>query len=272
MTSERYVGEVLVEQRGDVLLLTLNRPDKLNAWHPGMGRTLMAAIEEANADPAIGAIVMTGAGRAFCAGADVSAVFDQPRDDRAGDPANDADQDPGAGVRAFDWVGLCARSKPLIAAVNGIAIGVGVTQILNFDVIVASDAARFGIGFIKMGLVPELAATRLLTQRMGPGKARMFALSGDVWSADEALAAGLVDQVVPADALLDEALGIAGRIAGNPPPQLLWTKQLLADNVFETDLQLVQERELATVQQCFASPEHAEAIRAFMEKRAPKFR
>lgn len=265
MTSERYVGEVLVEQRGDVLLLTLNRPDKLNAWHPGMGRTLMAAIEDANADPAIGAIVMTGAGRAFCAGADVSAVFDQPR----GEPAGD---DPGAGVQAFDWVGLCARSKPLIAAVNGIAIGVGVTQILNFDVIVASDAARFGIGFIKMGLVPELAATRLLTQRMGPGKARLFALSGDVWDASQALAAGLVDQVVPADALLDEALGLAGRIAGNPPPQLLWTKQLLADNVFETDLQLVQERELATVQRCFASPEHAEAIQAFMEKRAPRFR
>lgn len=123
-----------------------------------------------------------------------------------------------------------------------------------------------------MGLVPELAATRLLTQRMGPGRARMFALSGDVWDAGQALAAGLVDQVVAAGALLDEALALAGRIAGNPPPQLLWTKQLLADNVFETDLQLVQERELATVQRCFASPEHAEAIRAFMEKRAPNFR
>jgi len=265
MTTEVYVGEVLVEQRGDVLLLTLNRPDKLNAWHPGMGRTLMAAISEANADPSIGAIVMTGAGRGFCAGADVGAMFDQPE-------AAPGDADPSAAVKAFDWVALCAQSKPLIAAVNGIAIGVGVTQILNFDVIVASDAARFGIGFIKMGLVPELAATRLLTQRMGPGKARMFALSGDVWSADQALAAGLVDQVVPADSLLDEALALAGRIAGNPPPQLQWTKQLLADNVFETDLQLVQERELATVQQCFASPEHAEAIRAFMEKRAPRFR
>jgi 2-(1,2-epoxy-1,2-dihydrophenyl)acetyl-CoA isomerase len=265
MTTEVYVGEVLVEQRGDVLLLTLNRPDKLNAWHPGMGRTLMAAISEANADPSIGAIVMTGAGRGFCAGADVSAVFDQP-------DAAPGDADPSAGVQAFDWVGLCAQSKPLIAAVNGIAIGVGVTQILNFDVIVASEAARFGIGFIKMGLVPELAATRLLTQRMGPGRARMFALSGDVWSAEQALAAGLVDQVVPAESLLDGALGLAGRIAANPPPQLSWTKQLLADNVFETDLQLVQERELATVQRCFASPEHAEAIRAFMEKRAPRFR
>jgi enoyl-CoA hydratase/carnithine racemase len=265
MTTEVYVGEVLVEQRGDVLLLTLNRPDKLNAWHPGMGRTLMAAISEANADPSIGAIVMTGAGRGFCAGADVSVVFDQPE-------AAPGDADHSAGVQAFDWVGLCAASKPLIAAVNGIAIGVGVTQILNFDVIVASEAARFGIGFIKMGLVPELAATRLLTQRMGPGRARMFALSGDVWSAEEALGAGLVDQVVPAESLLDEALALAGRIAGNPPPQLLWTKQLLADNVFETDLQLVQERELATVQRCFASPEHAEAIQAFMEKRAPRFR
>ena len=265
MTTEAYVGEVLIEQRGDVLLLTLNRPDKLNAWHPGMGRTLMVAISEANADPSIGAIVLTGAGRGFCAGADIGAMFDQPE-------AAPGDADPSAGVQAFDWVGLCARSKPLIAAVNGIAIGVGVTQILNFDVIVASEAARFGIGFIKMGLVPELAATRLLTQRMGPGKARMFALSGDVWSADQALAAGLVDQVVAADSLVDDALALAGRIAGNPPPQLQWTKQLLADNVFETDLQLVQERELATVQRCFASPEHAEAIRAFMEKRAPRFR
>jgi len=201
MTTEAYVGEVLVEQRGDVLLLTLNRPDKLNAWHPGMGRTLMAAISEANADPSIGAIVMTGAGRGFCAGADVGAMFDQPE-------ASPRDADPSAGVKAFDWVGLCAQSKPLIAAVNGIAIGVGVTQILNFDVIVASEAARFGIGFIKMGLVPELAATRLLTQRMGPGKARMFALSGDVWSADQALAAGLVDQVVPADSL---------RVRNRPP-------------------------------------------------------
>lgn len=260
--------EVLVEQRGDVLLLTLNRPDKLNAWHPGMGRTLMDAIAGANADPAIGAIVMTGAGRAFCAGADVSAVFDRPRDT----PADAADHDPAAGVQAFDWVGLCAASKPLIAAVNGIAIGVGVTQILNFDVIVASDAARFGIGFIKMGLVPELAATRLLTERMGPGRARMFALSGDVWTAEQALAGGLVDLVVPAETLLDDALALAGRIAGNPPPQLLWTKQLLADNEFETDLQLVQERELAAVQRCFASPEHAEAIAAFMEKRPPRFR
>jgi 2-(1,2-epoxy-1,2-dihydrophenyl)acetyl-CoA isomerase len=258
--------EVLVEQRGDVLLLTLNRPEKLNAWHPGMGRTLMAAISEANEDSAIGAIVMTGAGRAFCAGADVSAVFEERDEPAAGE------QDPAAGVQAFDWVGLCARSKPIIAAVNGIAIGVGVTQILNFDVIVASDAARFGIGFIKMGLVPELAATRLLTQRMGPGRARMFALSGDVWDAGQAYAAGLVDQVVAADVMLDEALALAGRIAANPPPQLLWTKQLLAENVFETDLQLVQERELATVQRCFASPEHAEAIKAFLEKRAARFR
>jgi len=210
---------------------------------------------------------MTGAGRAFCAGADVGAVFEQ-RDDSA----PDGEHDPAAGVKAFDWVGLCARSKPLIAAVNGIAIGVGVTQILNFDVIVASDAARFGIGFIKMGLVPELAATHLLTQRMGPGRARLFALSGDVWDAHQALAAGLVEQVVPADALLDEALALAGRMAGNPPPQLLWTKQLLAENATEADLQRVQERELATVQRCFASPEHAEAIAAFVEKRPPRFR
>jgi 2-(1,2-epoxy-1,2-dihydrophenyl)acetyl-CoA isomerase len=159
----------------------------------------------------------------------------------------------------------------MIAAVNGICIGVGVTQILCFDGILASDRARFGIGFIKLGLVPELAATRFLTQRMGPGQSRLFALSGDLWTADEALMSGLVDRVAVHDDLVDEAVALAGRIAANPAPQLQWTKELLVQHALETDLRAVQEHEMEVIARCFASPEHAEAVQAFIEKRPPEF-
>jgi 2-(1,2-epoxy-1,2-dihydrophenyl)acetyl-CoA isomerase len=257
---------ILTEQRGDVLLITLNRPDKLNAWTTRMGRELKQAIGDANADAGIGAIVVTGAGRAFCAGADIGDTF-ADRDTAA---ASSGAPSAGADV-AYEWVELCLRSKPIIAAVNGICIGVGVTQILCFDGIIASEQARFGIGFIRIGLVPELAATRFLTERMGPGRSRLFALSGDLWTADEALMSGLVDRVAVHEGLVDEAVALAGRIAANPAPQLQWTKQLLVDNATEPDLRRVQEREMDVIARCFASPEHAEAVRAFVEKRPPEF-
>jgi 2-(1,2-epoxy-1,2-dihydrophenyl)acetyl-CoA isomerase len=257
---------ILTEQRGDVLLLTLDRPEKLNAWNTRMGRELKQAISDANADAGIGAIVVTGAGRAFCAGADIGDTFA----DRTVTDATSGPGSAGANV-AHEWVELCLRSKPIFAAVNGICIGVGITQILCFDGILASDRARFGIGFIKVGLVPELAATRFLTERMGPGRARLFAFSGDQWTADEALMAGLVDRVVVHEDLVDEAVELADRIAANPAPQLQWTKQLLLDNATEADLRRVQDREMEVIARCFQSPEHAEAVRAFIEKRPPEF-
>lgn len=263
------MSTVLTEQRDDVLLLTMNRPDRLNAWTPTMGAELAAAIDEANRSPDVGAIVMTGAGRGFCAGADFEDTFATRIAGQ--DPGEDTAGGQGGMPASVDWVTLCSRSKPLIAAVNGACVGIGLTQILNFDVIVASEKARFGIGFIKVGLVPELASTRLLTQRLGPGRARMFALSGDMWAAGEALAAGLVDRVVDADRLLDEALGLAARVASNPAPQLRWTKQLLSENALEPELRKVQERESEILRRCWESPEHAEAVKAFQEKRAPAF-
>jgi enoyl-CoA hydratase/carnithine racemase len=106
---------------------------------------------------------------------------------------------------------------------------------------------------------------------MGPGRARLFALSGDLWSADEALMSGLVDRVAVHDSLVDEAVELAARIAANPAPQLQWTKQLLIDNALEDDLRVVQAREMDVIAQCFSSPEHAEAVQAFIEKRPPQF-
>src|SRR5438132_12547659 len=160
---------ILYETRGDVALVTLNRPDKLNAWTPQMSLEQADAIERANADRSIGAIVMTGAGRGFCAGADMEKTFQSRIQGR--DPGGDTAHGQGGMPAGLDWVGLCRRSKPLVAAVNGAAVGIGMTMILPFDLIVASEKARFGMLFIKVGLVPELASTHLLSARIGLGKA-----------------------------------------------------------------------------------------------------
>jgi enoyl-CoA hydratase/carnithine racemase len=188
-----------------------------------------------------------------------------------GDPGANTAGGQGGMPAGLDWVQLCRDSKPLIAAVNGAAVGIGMTMILPFDVLIAADAARFGMFFIKVGLVPELASTQLLTQRVGFGHASELCLSGRLWSAPEALAAGLVQRVVPPDQLLDTAIDLATTIASNPAPQLQMIKQLLTANAVDGDLQRVQQRESELLRDCWKTPEHAEAVAAFMEKRPPKF-
>ena len=179
--------QILVERDDDVVVLTLNRPDRLNAWTPRMTAELIDAIEAADADPAVGAVVMTGAGRGFCAGADIGAVFDAQLQ---GDAAASVPQ----GDR--DWVELIRATKPIVAAVNGPAIGMGLTMILPFDRIVVADGAKLSIRFVKLGLVPELASRCSCPLRCGWGAASDLMLSGRTVLPDEALALGVVDEVV----------------------------------------------------------------------------
>jgi len=254
---------------GEVAIITLDRPEKLNAWTPQMSVEQADAVERANADPAVGAIVTTGAGRGFCAGADMEATF-QTRIS-GGDPGENTQAGSGGLPEGLDWVALVRRSKPMLAAVNGAAVGIGLTMLTPFDVIVASEKARFGMLFVKMGLVPELASSHFLVQRMGFGAASEMCLTGRLYGADEARAAGLVDHVVPGDALLEKTLALADEIAANPAPQLRMTKQLLTENAAETDLTLVQERESRLLRECWKTPEHAEAVQAFLDKRPPRF-
>src|SRR5262245_33966756 len=141
------------EQRDDVVVLTLNRPDRLNAWTPQMTAELTDAIEAADGDRNVGAVVMTGAGRGFCAGADINAVFDAQLQ---------GDDTAGVLPGGRDWVDLIRSTKPIIAAVNGAAIGMGLTMILPFDRIVVADGAKLSIRFVRLGLVPELASTMFL--------------------------------------------------------------------------------------------------------------
>lgn len=262
--------QIAYEARGTVGLITLSRPDRLNAWTPRMAEELAHAISAANDDPSIGAMVMTGAGRGFCAGADIEGTFKTRLD--GVDPGNDTKGGSGGMPAGVDWISLVRSSKPMIAAVNGPAVGIGVTMILPFDVIVASEAAKFGMVFVKMGIVPELASSHFLVSRMGWGHASEMMLSGRLYSAAEACDKGLCEHVVLHDDLLGKAISIAELIAENPSRQLRMTKQLLTLNACTTDLRQAQRHETDMLQECWTTPEHHEAVEAFLAKRKPDFR
>jgi enoyl-CoA hydratase/carnithine racemase len=255
--------QVTSERRGeqaDVLLLTLDRPERLNAWTPRMTAELSHAIEAADEDPEIGAVVVTGAGRGFCAGADIEAVFAAQLQ---------GDQDAGRWEHARDWIELVRSTKPIVAAVNGPVIGVGLSMILPFDRLVAADGARFSMRFVKVGLVPELASSTFLPLRCGWGAASDLMLSGRTIDAHEAHAIGLADEVVPADAVVDVAIERARSYGENPAPALRSIKQLLTQNANETDTRAAQGRELKALGKAYTSTEHQEAVAAFLARRTP---
>ena len=262
--------QISVAREGVVSIITLDRPEKLNAWTPRMAEEQVQAIQAANDDPTIGAIVMTGAGRGFCAGADMEATFRTRIE--GSDPGNDTAGGVGGMPAGLDWVSFLRASKPIVCAVNGAAVGIGVTMCLPADQIVASTAAKFGMGFIKMGLVPELASTRLLAARVGFGRASDLFLSGRLITGTEAHAIGLADRLAEPAELLATALATANSYAANPDLQLRMTKQLLTENVVDTDLRAIQRREQALLAECWKSAEHKEAVAAFVEKRPAVFR
>ena len=254
---------IIFEKDQNIAILTLNRPERLNAWTVQMNEDIIAAITDANNDPEIGAVVVTGAGRGFCAGADIKDIFN----------ANiERGEDRDAAKPSINYVDFIRQSKPVIAAVNGAAVGIGVTLTLPFDVILASEKARFGFAFVKMGVVPELASSHFLVQRVGFGHASEMCLSGRLYSAQEVHEKGLTNYVVPADLLMDEAKSIAREIAANPARQLRMVKSLLRANGSESDLSVVQNREAEALAECYVSAEHKEAVQAFIEKREPNFK
>jgi 2-(1,2-epoxy-1,2-dihydrophenyl)acetyl-CoA isomerase len=256
--------QITYAKTGAVGVLTLNRPDRLNAWTRRMSVEMTDAIRRANDDARVGAIVVTGAGRGFCAGADVNDQFNARLEARdAGREEEWLDN---------DWVTLVRNAKPLVAAVNGVAVGIGMTMILPFDVIIASEKARFGMLFIKMALVPELASTYFLVQRMGFARASELCLTGRIIDAEEADRGGLVNKRVPHDALMPEALALAEAIAANPDLQLRWIKELITKNAANEDYRAVMQLENELLEQSIATAEHREAVAAFREKRPPKFR
>ncbi len=261
--------QITVEDRGLVRIITRSRPEKLNAWTRRMSREMVDAIDDGNRSDAVGAFVFTGAGRGFCAGADIGGEFASGASADNLDRRDDDDRNRGSDR---DWVDLVRTSKPMVAAINGASVGVGLTLVLPMDQLVAGRSAKLSARFVRMGLVPELASSHFLVQRCGWGAASDLALSGRMASADEALALGLVDRVVDDADLLDTAIALAETYAANPPSAVRMIKELLTANGAEPDLAVVQRRESERLREAMRSPDHAEAIAAFMEKREPRFR
>jgi 2-(1,2-epoxy-1,2-dihydrophenyl)acetyl-CoA isomerase len=253
---------ILVENIDGVSTITLNRPERLNAWTYQMGRELSQAVQAGNEDDDVLAFVVTGAGRGFCAGADIGDVF----------KAQAEGEDVRGDNTPRDWVADVRAAKPMVAAINGAAIGVGLTQVLPMDYLIAAEGAKLSVRFVKMGLVPELASSHYLVQRMGFGAASELMLSGRTISGAEAAALRLVDRAVPADELLDTAHAVARGMGDNPQASLMAIKSLITLNAAEANVAEVQKREMAALQVAYASAEHKEAIAAFMEKREPDFK
>jgi enoyl-CoA hydratase/carnithine racemase len=246
--------EIRLDVADGVAVLTLHRPEKLNAFTGRMMHEMIAAFDATDADDGVRAVIVTGAGRAFCAGADLSAgarTFDyEARDDDAGtraglasptradgstDYAHEAVRDGGGRLTLRIFESL----KPVIAAVNGPAVGVGATMQLPMDIRIASTEARFGFVFARRGIVPEAASSWFLPRLVGISQAMEWCATGRVFGAEEALAGGLVGRVVPPDRLLPTAQALAREIADNTAPvsvaltrQMLW-RMLGADHPME---------------------------------------
>ena len=259
--------QVLYEQRGRVALVTLNRPEKLNAWGPTMEREFLDVVDRVANDRSVTAMVVTGAGRAFCAGGDISLWNEDVSGRSEARPVSSLIAREGSP----DVPIALSRGKPAIAAINGPAIGIGLTMPLACDIRIASDRAQFSARFVKVGLTPECGSTRYLPLVAGLSNALYLAMTGRIIDANEAKERGLVDRVVPHDTVLDEALALAEEIAENPPDAVWAAKRLLHQNAVEGDLRRVTTEEVYSLREMRLLPDHAEAVRAFMEKRPPKF-
>ena len=218
------VGEVTFFAVEDgVATLTLNRPDKLNAYTPQMGEEIVAAFRSVRDDPQVRCVILTGAGRGFCAGVDLEALaaFRAGKDTGKGPRLGEEDF-----VRSFPKE-LLEYPKPVIAAINGAAIGVGVTMVLPCDVRIAADTAKLGLTFTKLGILPGLGSTHLLPKIVGLAAAQELVLSARVIRAPEAKEIGLVSRVVAADELADTARALALEMAACDPDALAFAKRAL---------------------------------------------
>ena len=268
------------EVADQILTITLNRPDKLNSFTPTMQRELIEAFDKADADDDVRAIIVTGEGRAFCAGADLSSGADTfDRDARRGPVRRNPDgstdySDPqvrdGGGqvtLRIFKCL------KPVIAAVNGPAVGIGVTMQLAMDIRIASEAARFGFVFSQRGIVPEAASSWFLPRIVGIAQALEWCYTGRVFPAQEALEGKLVSKVVPADQLLETARTLAKEIAAKTAPvsvalirQMMW-RMMGADDPMEA-----HKIDSCGIYERGRSDDVKEGVSSFLEKRPAQFK
>jgi 2-(1,2-epoxy-1,2-dihydrophenyl)acetyl-CoA isomerase len=252
------------EQDGGSARITLNRPESLNAWHHDFGAELKNAIEVDAADPSVRALLITGAGRGFSSGADLKAGF-EPADDGMPDIAkelNDLYHPIMAGLRRLE--------KPVVAAVNGPAVGIGASLAFACDLVLAGESAYFGLAFVNIGLMPDGGSTLFVPAAVGKARAFQLALLGERVDAAKALEWGLINYVHPDDQLLDEATALVGRLAAGPTRSYASSKKALNRMLYPNlDDQLSLEADL---QHALArTRDFQEGALAFLEKREPAF-
>lgn len=249
---------IKVETRGKVGLVTLHRPDALNALNSTLIRELNEALDAFERDQAIGAVVITGSDKAFAAGADIKEMKDLSF--------------PSTYLEDFisAWDRVASRRKPLIAAVSGFALGGGCELAMMCDFILASDTAKFGQPEIRLGIMPGAGGSQRLTRAVGKAKAMEMCLTGRMMDAAEAERAGLVSRILPVADLVEEALKTATTIADLSRASVLMTKEAV-NRAFETSLSEGIRVERRMFQSLFATADQKEGMAAFIDKRAPRF-
>ena len=252
--------EVETQLDGAVLTITLNRPDVLNAFNAAMHEALAAALEEA-ASPSVRAVVLTGAGRGFCVGQDLTEFREAPGD--IGDRLRSNYHPNVLAIRRLE--------KPVIAAVNGAAAGAGLSVACACDLRIASDAASFVPAFINIGLVPDSGGSYFVTRILGPARAFEWLASGRKLTAAEAHAWGLVSEVVQGDALALRSAEVAAQLASLPTRAVGMTKRLI-DHALNATLERQLEREAELQTAATETMDFREGVAAFLEKRPPQFR
>lgn len=259
--------QITYDVSGPIATITLNRPEKLNAYTWIMGAEMRDALTQVEEDDNLRVTILTGAGRGFCAGADLT---------RGGDTFDYSkrEKDPSAGTRPtgsllkFYW-GL---KKPVIVAINGPAVGVGITMILPLDIRIASESARIGIVFNRRGILPELACPWLLPRIIGISRAAELMYTGRILNAQESLEYGLVSRVVPDDQLLATARELAEEIAINSAPvSVALTRAMLWQFLCETDLDKIEEINHRYFAWTGLQPDAVEGVKSFLEKRTPNW-
>jgi enoyl-CoA hydratase/carnithine racemase len=250
------MSDVLITQAGPILEILLNRPEKKNAFTQAMYAAVADAFRRADEDPRVRVVLLTGAGDTFTSGNDINDFQSRAATNEASHASPFLDA-------------LSSLATPLVAAVNGPAIGVGTTMLAHADLVIAGRSARFVMPFTALGLVPEAASSLLFPRLVGHQRASALLLLGDPMDAETARDWGFVNQVVADEELLSTARGIAARLAALPPAAVRLTKDLIKNG--RSDVPGRIEQELALFHARLRSPEAAEAFQAFVEKRKPDF-